>query len=184
MRTAIICDPLVIKSQTHKIPMKFLKRKRNNEDINDHPSKILRKSEETNVYSDLQKEIIDNINHQQQEQHNSEQNSHPDDCLTIINNSLNDNLTNNPTIEYVNVMFDNNLLPVQNPIITEANVVNLNELSACWNNSDLLNLDEKINSNIITNCFNDNNNICVDGSGDYSRQSTPIHVQNTLDLSK
>uniref|UniRef100_A0A1B0EZ58 Uncharacterized protein n=1 Tax=Lutzomyia longipalpis TaxID=7200 RepID=A0A1B0EZ58_LUTLO len=45
--------------------------------------------------------------------------------------------------EFVNVMFDSNLLPVQNPIISEANQANLAEFSANWSTTDLLDLDQK-----------------------------------------
>lgn len=45
--------------------------------------------------------------------------------------------------EFVNVMFDSNLLPVQNPIISEANSANLAEFSANWSTNDLLDLDQK-----------------------------------------
>ncbi|XP_059609522.1 uncharacterized protein LOC132256930 [Phlebotomus argentipes] len=48
--------------------------------------------------------------------------------------------------EFVNVMFDSNLLPVQNPIISEANAANLAEFSANWSTNDLLDLDQKTTS--------------------------------------
>lgn len=48
------------------------------------------------------------------------------------------------TVEYVNIMFDNNLLPVQNQIISEPNYYTDDELnSANWNNVDLLDLDQR-----------------------------------------
>lgn len=49
------------------------------------------------------------------------------------------NLNNEVNVEFINIMFDNNLLPVQqNTVISEANFIS----DAGWNSVDLLDLDQ------------------------------------------
>lgn len=60
----------------------------------------------------------------------------------MVQQTCNDNVEE--TVEYVNIMFDNNLLPVQNQIISEPNYYTDEELnSSNWNNVDLLDLDQR-----------------------------------------
>lgn len=60
----------------------------------------------------------------------------------LVQQTCSDNVEE--TVEYVNIMFDNNLLPVQNQIISEPNYYTDEELnSSNWNNVDLLDLDQR-----------------------------------------
>lgn len=68
-----------------------------------------------------------------------------DQELIIYNNdkymdhNTDHHLNNEVNVEFINIMFDNNLLPVQqNTVISEANFIN----DAGWNSVDLLDLDQ------------------------------------------
>lgn len=89
--------------------------------------------------------------HQVQQLHNQSQNEEVIvDYATLEHNKYSnlvqqtccDNVDG--SVEYVNIMFDNNLLPVQNQIISEPNYYTDEELNGSnWNNVDLLDLDQR-----------------------------------------
>lgn len=96
-----------------------------------------------------------------------------------LNNSVTNNLNNNNNLQNsaIEYIFDSNLLPVQNHIISEANSLNLNELSATWNNAEILDLDcNKDNSSEI-------NDLSANNGGHYDH-SFCSDQQNYNDISK
>lgn len=94
-------------------------------------------------------------------------------CNSDTNNELSHQINNGgDQMDYVNVMFDNNLLPVQNTIIMEPNYINYNDElnSTNWSNVDLLDLDQK---NLF---FQTNNNDDKDCRDDGQQQSETMNA--------
>ncbi|GAB0091388.1 uncharacterized protein DMENIID0001_062270 [Sergentomyia squamirostris] len=121
MRTTIICDPAILKTSSQV----------NEQQMENRENRFSTKRKRTEI--DPQMDASD---FQQ-----------PIKCMRTYNLG---NLYNQQEhqYEFVNVMFDSNLLPVQNPIISEANSANLAEYSANWSTNDLLDLDQKAPSSI------------------------------------
>lgn len=146
MRTpSILCDQITIPAKNdsqnqnqhqRQIPLilnRCLKRRSSDVDLSQPQTKSIKKL--NNIYNNYSPQ---HLQHHQQ-QHEQQQQYH----ITQIHNHNSIISHQSPTIEFVNVMFDQNLLPIQNSIISEANSVNLNDLTATWNSSDLLDLDQK-----------------------------------------
>lgn len=98
------------------------------------------------------KKTFDSYNYNDYHQH---QNHH----YEILNDNAN---FHNQSIEFVNVTYDNNLLPVQNPIISEHNSLSMNELNTTWGNSELIDLDSRQTLNLDTNDTSTNNKLMLD----------------------
>lgn len=145
MRTpSILCDQITIptkndsqnQNQHHQrqIPLilnRCLKRRSSDVDLSQPQTKSIKKL--NNIYNNYSSQHLQQPQQQQQQYHITHQ----------LHNHNNIISHQSPTIEFVNVMFDQNLLPIQNSIISEANSDNLNDLTATWNSSDLLDLDQK-----------------------------------------
>lgn len=139
------------------------------------------------------------INHQ--EHHNNQQNHHNTNHISsTLHDKHNINLIQSSCevqmahqIEYVNVMFDNSLLPVQNQIISEANYIDytvedLNDSN--WNNVDLLDLDQRnlffdnssnvINTATLQNHYQDKNDPIAVGREDYQNRHLTRIVPSKL----
>lgn len=147
MRTpSILCEQITIPTKNdsqnqnqhqRQIPLilnRCLKRRSSDVDLSQPQTKSIKKL--NNIYNNYSSEHLQ----QQQQQPQQQQ---PQYHITQIHNHNSIISHQSPTIEFVNVMFDQNLLPIQNSIISEANSVNLNDLTATWNSSDLLDLDQK-----------------------------------------
>lgn len=98
------------------------------------------------------KKTFDSYNYNDYHQH---QNQH----YEILNDNAN---FHNQSIEFVNVTYDNNLLPVQNPIISQHNSLSINELNSTWGNNELIDLDSRQTLNLDSNDTTSNNKLMLD----------------------
>lgn len=119
-------------------------------------------------------QIAEQQHQQSQQQQQQQQQTMPPSSINIVNNKpqnqhLNDYDLTDANIEYVNILYEDDLLVgVQAPIVTEQSYINF---EPNWNNADILDLDQR------NYCYE----ATIQDDGTVTMEIPDVHQQRTIE---